>query len=149
MTKAIIFDLYETLVTGLIADFVPPEFSMAERIGVSEDVYRLHWDRLTDEWELGGIADFNDVPSRLYAEVGLPPDGELLDVLVEERVAQFAGAAAVGMRPLWATWFLDRWPVGIGPRSLVVGNEWRQGSGGKCPFPSVESPEELVSRLIG
>ena len=61
---------------------------------------------------------------------------------------ELSAAAGVGLRPFWATWFLDRWPHGIRP-GKVPGDEWRQFPTGEPPFTRLRSPEELLHSLPG
>lgn len=48
---------------------------------------------------------------------------------------ELSGAAAVGLTPYWATWFLDRWPDG--KRSAEARREAAQ-------YPQMQSPIELI-----
>jgi putative hydrolase of the HAD superfamily len=53
---------------------------------------------------------------------------------------ELAGAARAGLRPMWATWFLDRWPAWR--REAVE----RETSG---RFPRLRRPMDLIERLVG
>jgi|GEM_PF-5125044 hypothetical protein len=50
--KAVIFDLFETLVTGFDPDFTPPNPSIAERLGIPEAEFRPLLRQLDDEWQV-------------------------------------------------------------------------------------------------
>ena len=47
MIDAVLFDLYETLVTHFYPAWAPPPRSIAQRLGIDEDHFQQHWPRLT------------------------------------------------------------------------------------------------------
>lgn len=238
MIKAVIFDLYETLITEFNPDFEPPERSLAERLGIPEGEFQDRFDRLNDEWEIGQISGFRELLARLCDESGHVVPVSVLDDLIRERsqvrvgffniepavlemvreirsmglrvglvtnvanldfagwpncdlapliehvATSFAvgvmkpdpviyercleelgveagetayvgdggsdeliGAERVGMTPFWATWYLDRWPYGIGPRARFAGGETRQFDEHEPPYPRMKSPSDLVDWL--
>ena len=55
-----------------------------------------------------------------------------------EAMNELEGAMRVGMRPFWATWFLDRWPPGT-----------RRMSGREPPFPRLRATLDLLDRVSG
>ena len=57
--------------------------------------------------------------------------------------SELAGARRAGLTALWATWFLDRWPLGIRPGGFK-GDQWRQFPQGEPPFPRLRNPLELI-----
>lgn len=59
---------------------------------------------------------------------------------------ELSGAAQVGLRPFWATWFLDRWPLGIRPGKFT-GDESRQFPEGEPPFPRLQTPLALLDQI--
>jgi HAD superfamily hydrolase (TIGR01509 family) len=60
---------------------------------------------------------------------------------------ELAGAENVGMTPLWASWFLDRWPIGVRPGKQFEGGEWRQDPSTKAPFPRMKTTADLINWL--
>ena len=51
---------------------------------------------------------------------------------------ELSGAAEAGLRPYWASWFIDRWP------------EWRQSQDVYTraqKWPRLKSPAEVVAKL--
>ena len=50
-----------------------------------------------------------------------------------EAINELEGAMRAGLRPLWATWFLDRWPPGT-----------RRMLGREPPFPRLRATTELL-----
>ena len=235
MVKAIIFDLYETLVTWFDSDWTPPKLSLADRLGISEDDFQKHVRRLRDDWETGRISRYQDFLLALCEAVGRTPSELVIAELAEEQligtrvlfeelepaivelvqelkrrgfqlavitnagdtdvepwpscrlapffevfVSSFAvgmlkpdprifdhclrllavsadeaifvgdggrdelsGAKRVGLTVLWATWFLDRWPVGIRP-GRFDGDKWRQSPEGEPPFTRLHNPSDLL-----
>lgn len=239
MIKAVIFDLFETLITEFDSNWTPPKPSMAERLGIPEAEFLPRFKQLDDNWQIGRFDGFgellttlcnetgNKVPvsvindlvqerrtrlsrlfenvddsivemiqriksmevhvavvsnasntdvdgwlsSRLGDEVGhfitsyevgvLKPSpliyNRALDVLEVEAIEtvwvgdgsydELAGAQNVGMIPLWASWFLDRWPPGIRPGTPFEGDQWRQDPEIQGPFPRMETTDELLKWL--
>ena len=85
---------------------------------------------------------------RIY-ELGL----EALGVSAEEAIFvgdggsnELSGAARVGLRPYFATWFLDRWPLGI-RRGRYLNAGWLDFPEGEPPFPRLRSPRELLDAV--
>ena len=238
MFTAILFDLYETLITQFEPDWKPPKRSMAARLGISEEDHQRHWSQLFDHWRRGSLGSYRDFLRELCRTAGhapsesviaelamdnsrrksiaftktesaiaamvqqlgsqgfrlgivtnagdmdveswpccrlapffevfvpsfqvgiLKPDPRIFDralqelgVSAQEAVFvgdggsdELSGAKRVGLTPLWATWFLDRWPPGIRP-DRVKGDEWRQFPGGEPPFPRLHNPPELLDWL--
>ena len=238
--KAVIFDLYETLVTHFDPDWAPPRRSIAQRLGVDESIFKDLWPRFDNAWDAGEIGRYEEALTQLCGEAAVDPDMALLaelsderriiearpfgtiepgvvemvvalkqlglklgvitnvnnlgaalwadcvlapsfDVFVashevgilkpDQRVYQLAcrrlgvqpaeaifvgdgganelfGAAQVGMKPYWCTWFLDRWPVGITPNGFP-GGEWRQRPiNGKPPYNRLARPQELLDAVL-
>jgi hypothetical protein len=56
--RAVLFDLFETLVSHFDPEWKPPLRTRAERLGVDQRVYDEHWPRLEREWESGAIAEY-------------------------------------------------------------------------------------------
>lgn len=199
--KAVIFDLWETLITEFDPDWTPGN-SVAEHLGVSEEMFREGWRGIHNRRMMGGFPDYPSALRYLLRSWGQTPDGLVLDQLhrkhlqqkskhftdldvdvlsmlaglrarsiktrllsnaaqeevvgwTESRLSTYfddavfscdvglmkpdvaiyeltcsrlrvqpcetvfvgdggsdelAGAIAAGLSPLWATWFLDRWP---------------------------------------
>ena len=237
--RAVLFDLFETLVSHFDPEWKPPVRTRAERLGVDERLWEAHWPRFERLWERGEIRGYeaaleafcaaagaspeasavaglrrdyraitdvafvppppaalvgllsglrarglrlaivtnaNDLDTAPWAtfalapffdafvashEVGLmKPDPriyalacERLGVRPEDAVFvgdggsdELRGAHEAGVRPLWCTWFLDRWPEGIRPNGFP-GGEWRQRRAADAPFPRLAQPEDLLALL--
>jgi len=84
MTKAVIFDMYETLIT-LWHDTPYNGKQIAEDIGISESVFRLIWDDTEDDRTLG-LRTFEDVIEEILRANNCYSD-ELFDKIVRKRKA--------------------------------------------------------------
>ncbi len=239
MIKAVIFDLFETLITEFDPNWSPPEPSIAERLGVPEAEFATRIRNLDDEWQVGRFNDFGELLTTLCDESGREaPDSVIADLVRERRARmsslfedvddaiaemiqriksmglcvavvsnasntdiegwptsrpgimvehfitsyevgvlkpdpliyyralnalgveasetiwvgdgaydELAGAQSVGMTPLWATWYLDRWPLDIRPGTPFEGDQWRQNPEIQAPFPRMESTDDLLRWL--
>ena len=231
--KAVIFDLYETLITQFDPNWTPPGVSIAERLGIEEATFRHHWKPLAVGWRKGSPERYEEVLKAVCEAAGRTPDRRVIAELARERhesrlppfenvepaivemvdalrsrglklgvvtnaasgdvepwprcvlaprvdafiascdvgrlkpdpriyerclealdvdaaeavfvgdaaneaIDELDGAMRAGLRPLWATWFLDRWPPGT--RRMPV-----QGP----PFPRLRATTELLVWLSG
>lgn len=84
-TKAVIFDLYETLLTHFDPNWAPPPRSIAQRLGVEEHVFTSLWPRFDNAWEAGHIGHYEEALAQFCAEAGAQPDVALLAELSDER----------------------------------------------------------------
>ena len=82
--KAVIFDLFETLVSHRDPDFVRPEHSIAERLNVEESSYSKFWPDLEDKWERGQIASYQDALTQLCDQSGVKPNTSEIEGLAAE-----------------------------------------------------------------
>jgi putative hydrolase of the HAD superfamily len=237
--KAVIFDLYETLVTYFDPHWTPPPRSIAQRLGVEERVFASLWPHFDNAWESGQIGHYQDALAQFCAAAGAKPGaGVLAELLTERRLItarpfkavepeivemtaalkqsglklgvitnannlgaahwpdtplapyfdvfvasheagmlkpdrriyelacrrlgiapaeaafvgdgganELHGAAEVGMKPYWCTWFFDRWPEAITPNSFP--GDWRQRPlKGEPPYPRVARPQELLDTVL-
>ena len=233
MLKAVIFDLYETLITQFDPNWDPPKMSEAGRLGIEEETFRRHWDPLRVGWRKGCPDRYEEVLLAVCEASGRTPDKRAIAELARERhdsrpppfeniepaimelidglrsrglklgvvtnstssdiepwprcqlapyfdalvascdvgmlkpdpriyeccmnalgvtaaetvfvgdagneaMTELEGAMRVGMTPLWATWFLDRWPPGT-----------RRKSGREPPFPRLRATLDLLDRVSG
>lgn len=84
--EAIIFDLFETLVTPRSHDVVRPTQSIAERLNVGESNYSKFWPDLNDEWDRGNIVSYQGVLTHLCSQSGVEPNtSEIEDIVAEFR----------------------------------------------------------------
>lgn len=84
--KAVIFDLYETL----ISEYVPvwkPQQTVIERLGLEVDAFRPLWGRLQRARFTREIPDYATVLRLICQELGHEPDEALLATLQAERLA--------------------------------------------------------------
>jgi HAD superfamily hydrolase (TIGR01509 family) len=84
MTRAVLFDLYETLVTHYDPNWVPPVRSIAERLGVEGAVYREHWPQLKRAWQTGEIEHYEEALARVCEVAGRKADTSILAELAQE-----------------------------------------------------------------
>ena len=84
--QAVVFDLYETLVTELDAP-VRRASSLASQLGVDERAYKREWNALRPEIIVGRFT-FRDTLKRIVATLGGVVDDAVLERLRVERVAQ-------------------------------------------------------------
>jgi FMN phosphatase YigB (HAD superfamily) len=82
--KAIIFDLYETLITHFDPNWKPPKLTMAERIGISEEHYQKHWSRLDDSWQMGQLESYEELLLELCRTAAHTPSESVIAELVLE-----------------------------------------------------------------
>jgi putative hydrolase of the HAD superfamily len=88
MTHAVLFDLFETLVTESTAS-ARRASSFAQDLGVNQDAYRSHWRSRRLDVVLGRCS-FRDTLAQIARTLGGTLDHTLLDQLRSERVAQKA-----------------------------------------------------------
>jgi len=237
--RAVLFDLFETLVSHFDPEWKPPARTRAERLGVDERLWEQHWRELEKRWESGEIPGYETALTRVcdaagvradpHALAGLRRDYEAitavafvapdpaieallsglrarglrlalvsnatdldaapwpgfglarhfdavlfshdvrlmkpdpriytlacrrLGVRPEEAVFvgdggsdELRGAEEAGIRALWASWFLDRWPAGLEPNGFP-GGEWRRKCSGEgAPYPRLARPADLLALL--
>jgi len=237
--RAILFDLFETLVSHFDPEWKPPLRTTAERLGVDQRFYDQHWPGLSKQWHTGEISAYEPALTTLCAAAGVradpvvlaelkrdylritsvafvPPAREIVDLLsaLEARGLRLAilsntndldaapwrqydlarffdtvvfshevgfmkpdpriyalacerlgvapgdalfvgdggsdelrGASEAGIRPVWGTWFLDRWPEGIRPNGFS-GDHWRQRPSRHAPpFARIARPAELLANV--
>jgi putative hydrolase of the HAD superfamily len=88
MIQAVLFDLFETLVTESAAS-VRRASSLAAELGVDETAYRKHWRSLRPDIVLGRCR-FGDALTQIVHTLGGTPDERLLEQLRSERLKQKA-----------------------------------------------------------
>ena len=231
VVTAVVFDLYETLITRFDPDWEPPKVSVAERLGIEEEVFRRNWTSIGVRWRKGCFERFEELLEAVCEAAGIAPDRQAIAELARERreytlmpfehveaeivemveelrsrglklgvvtnsgwgdvepwsrcrlapyfaafvpscsvghlkpdrriyercleamganaeesvfvgdagneaMNESEGARNVGMRPYWATWYLDRWPPGI-----------RRLPGPDPPFPRLRATTDLLDRV--
>jgi HAD superfamily hydrolase (TIGR01509 family) len=88
MIQAVLFDLFETLVTESTAP-VRRASSLARELGLKEDRYREQWRSLRPEVVLGRHS-FSDALARIVRTSGIVPDERMLEQLRSERIREKA-----------------------------------------------------------
>ena len=83
--KAVIFDLYETLITQFDPNWEPPKMSEAERLGIEEESFRRHWDPLSVGWRKGRPDRYEEVLLAVCEASGRTPDQRAITALARER----------------------------------------------------------------
>ena len=76
--RAVLFDLFETLVSHFDPDWKPPLRTTAERLGVDQSAYDAHWPRLAKDWETGAIAEYERALAALCSAAGVQPDPRVI-----------------------------------------------------------------------
>jgi putative hydrolase of the HAD superfamily len=87
--QAVLFDLFETLVTELNAP-VRRASSLAAQLGVDESEYKREWKSRRSDVVLGRCT-FHDALAQIAAGLGRATDEAVLELLRSERVVQKAG----------------------------------------------------------
>ena len=88
MVKAIVFDLYGTLITWFDPDWTPPKLSLAARLGIREEDFQKHVGRLVDDWETGHLGSYQDFLLALCRTGGYTPSESAMAELARERSAK-------------------------------------------------------------
>jgi HAD superfamily hydrolase (TIGR01509 family) len=88
--KAILFDLYETLVTHLDPGWTPLQRTVAGRLGVPEHLWAAAWHPLQQAWEAGAIETYTQALLELCQLANIQPDTALLEQLQAERIQRAA-----------------------------------------------------------
>ena len=85
MLKAVIFDLYETLITQFDPNWKPPKMSLADRLGIEEEAFRRHWGPLATNWRKGRPYRYEEVLEAVCRSAGRAPDRRAIAELARER----------------------------------------------------------------
>ena len=102
MIEAVLFDLFETLVTESTAS-IRRASSLAAELGVSQDAYRRRWRSRRLNIVLGRCS-FRDTLAQIVRTLDGSLDEELLERLRSERVKQKAAVLRT-----WNRTCLQRW----------------------------------------
>jgi len=86
---AVIFDLYETLVTEFDPEWRPGP-SVAERLGLEEEAFADAWDRIRGRRESGLAADFPSALREISERLGHTPSEAVIQQLYQERLVSKA-----------------------------------------------------------
>lgn len=86
MLKAVIFDLFETLVTEFDPNFEPATPMVAARLGIPADLYRAEWIALHDARNAGEIG-YEEALRRVCRAIGRPVDDGVIRQLHEDVIA--------------------------------------------------------------
>lgn len=97
--RAVIFDLYETLITEFDPDWVPTP-SLAIRLGLEEGAFAAAWKERWRRRMTGELADFPDTLNEICHALGHDPAQELLAQLHKERLADKARPLAQVEAPI-------------------------------------------------
>ena len=83
--KAVIFDLYETLISQFDPSWEPPRLSVALRLNIEEDVFQRYWEPLSVSWRKGCPARYKEVLEAVCEAAGRPPDRQAITDFAMER----------------------------------------------------------------
>ena len=89
MFRAVVFDLFETLVTEYDPQWTPPP-SIGERLGIGEHAFATGWAGTRHDRMRGVYPDHASVLRAICAAEGVTPDAPVVDALVRERLADKA-----------------------------------------------------------
>lgn len=93
MIQAILFDLFETLVTERDrGQMLGP--TVAERLGLEPDIYKAEWRKRQQARMTGAFPDYASALKDLCAELGLATGDEAIRQIEADRIASFAAAFA-------------------------------------------------------
>ena len=87
MIQAVIFDLYETLVTEFDPDWRPGP-SVAERLGLPQAAFDAAWNSRYEARMTGRLPDFAAVLREVTAELGQTPNEAMIAQLRQERLKE-------------------------------------------------------------
>ncbi len=82
--QAVFFDLFETLITHFDPDWSPPSRTIAERLGIGDDVYAAAWSGIDQRWQAGEIETYTEALERLSTETGSTPQCDVFAELARE-----------------------------------------------------------------
>jgi len=97
--RAILFDLFETLVSHFDPDWSPPIRSTAERLGVDQKFFDENWGRFEKQWEAGTIEQYDHALAQLCAAAGVPSSEPTFAELKREYIAYAARTAFIQAEP--------------------------------------------------
>lgn len=76
--EAVIFDLYETLITNFSADYIPPTRTIAQRLGINEAAYHKSWLDIMPLRMTGVIKTTDEAMQIICQKHGInPPQAEI------------------------------------------------------------------------
>ena len=84
--QAIVFDLYETLVTHYDPDWTPGP-TVAERLGLDEEAFSKAWKETSPRAMSGAIPDYPSRLGEIVSSLGHVPNDALFQQLYKERLA--------------------------------------------------------------
>ena len=118
---------------GLISNASPEEV-----MAWAESPLRPFFDTALFSYQVGLVKPDRRIYELACAQLGIVPKDALF--VGDGGSDELFGAAAVGLTPCWATWFLMQWP------------EWETSSKGRRnagSFPRLDAPGQLVALIIG
>ena len=119
---------------GLISNVSSEEITAWSDSQLSELV-----DRAIFSCQVGVVKPDLRIYSITCDQLDVPP--EQLAYVGDGSGRELSGAAAAGLHPFWATWFIDRWPGDVRREDRI--------KLGAAQFPSLRSPGELLESLLG
>jgi putative hydrolase of the HAD superfamily len=88
--KAVAFDLFETLVTHLDPNFDPSRPSLAQRLNIPQDLFRVRWSAIEEDWERGKVTDYHSALGLVCRKTGVSFENDVADELADELRARLA-----------------------------------------------------------
>lgn len=82
--QAVLFDLYETLITEYVPDRRPGVG--AERLGLSEEFFDREWKARRDRRMRGEIPDYHSVVREICTTGGVAPNERVIEEIYQERL---------------------------------------------------------------
>ncbi|MAF11739.1 haloacid dehalogenase [Candidatus Poribacteria bacterium] len=90
MLEAVVFDLYETLVTEYDPEWSPPRATISQRLGVDPAAFAAEYGARYERRMAGRFTDFASVLRDIVEALGGTPDEGLLRELQQERLSEKA-----------------------------------------------------------
>jgi HAD superfamily hydrolase (TIGR01549 family) len=82
--RAVLFDLFETLVTHVDPHWSPPPQTIAERLGIEQETFDRHWRNADALWQAGALTGYIDALDYVCVFSGVPGDEPVLTQLRHE-----------------------------------------------------------------
>lgn len=89
MIRAVIFDLFETLITEGTRTY-PQSKSAAQQLGIDEQSFKDGWRRIQKDRMTGVVPDYSSAIIEICASLGCMVDYSLIQQLESDRIARFA-----------------------------------------------------------
>jgi HAD superfamily hydrolase (TIGR01509 family) len=121
-------DLRAVVKVGLISNVAPEEVAAWDGCALAP-----YFDVVVFSYQVGLMKPEAQIYHLACERLGVSPDAAIF--VGDGASRELEGAASAGLAPYWATWFADRWPVGVRSPETYESS---------ARFPRLKSPGELV-----